>query len=192
MSVSAISSHRPPSTRTPRAPRVRRRHVEPTTPSVLTVSFDVTLGDNDSGQPAARLLDLLQELVDRGEGTVTLSADARTRPTSVEPAVAFPVRDGVTIDRDAIRILAASRMVLRGGRPVSLTRLEFDLLSFLAGHPRRVFTRLQLLNNVWGTTTRWPAPSTYTYVGCGPRWGRTFRSSPPSTGLATASPTRLG
>ena len=150
MSVSAISSHRPPSTRTPRAPRVRRRHVEPTTPSVLTVSFDVTLGDNDSGQPAARLLDLLQELVDRGEGTVTLSADARTRPTSVEPAVAFPVRDGVTIDRDAIRILAASRMVLRGGRPVSLTRLEFDLLSFLAGHPRRVFTRLQLLNNVWG------------------------------------------
>ncbi|BCB75467.1 hypothetical protein Pflav_018770 [Phytohabitans flavus] len=37
-----------------------------------------------------------------------------------------------------------------GGQSVDLTRLEFDLLVFLAENPRRVFTRLQLLGAVWG------------------------------------------
>jgi DNA-binding response OmpR family regulator len=36
------------------------------------------------------------------------------------------------------------------GTPVRLTRLEYDLLLFLARHPRQVFTRAQLLRNVWG------------------------------------------
>ena len=35
-------------------------------------------------------------------------------------------------------------------RPLPLTRLEFDLLLFLADNPRRVFTRAQLLTAVWG------------------------------------------
>jgi DNA-binding response OmpR family regulator len=33
---------------------------------------------------------------------------------------------------------------------VLLTRREYDLLLFLAGHPGRVFTRPQLLKWVWG------------------------------------------
>ncbi|PWR09874.1 transcriptional regulator, partial [Micromonospora sicca] len=49
-----------------------------------------------------------------------------------------------------LHILAASRSVLRDGEPLPLTRLEFDLLLHLVAHPRRVFTRLQLLNAVWG------------------------------------------
>jgi DNA-binding response OmpR family regulator len=36
------------------------------------------------------------------------------------------------------------------GKPVTLTAKEFDLLSFLARHPGRVFTRSQLLEQVWG------------------------------------------
>jgi DNA-binding response OmpR family regulator len=40
--------------------------------------------------------------------------------------------------------------VLLGGEPLRLTRLEFDLLLFLAENPRRVFSRLQLLTGVWG------------------------------------------
>ena len=40
--------------------------------------------------------------------------------------------------------------MLRDGEPLPLTRLEFDLLLHLVAHPRRVFTRLQLLNAVWG------------------------------------------
>ncbi|WP_017882860.1 winged helix-turn-helix domain-containing protein [Leucobacter sp. UCD-THU] len=37
------------------------------------------------------------------------------------------------------------------GRPLDLTYKEFELLHFLAGHPGRVFTREQLLSEVWGT-----------------------------------------
>ncbi|AVT38172.1 winged helix-turn-helix domain-containing protein [Plantactinospora sp. BB1] len=53
-------------------------------------------------------------------------------------------------DADSLRVLTGPRVVLQGGRPVPFTRLEFDLLVFLARNPRRVFTRLQLLGNVWG------------------------------------------
>ena len=37
-----------------------------------------------------------------------------------------------------------------GGRPLDLTFKEFELLKFLAQHPGRVFTREQLLQEVWG------------------------------------------
>ena len=36
------------------------------------------------------------------------------------------------------------------GKPVELTPREFDLLHFFARHPGRVFSRLDLLNQVWG------------------------------------------
>jgi DNA-binding response OmpR family regulator len=36
------------------------------------------------------------------------------------------------------------------GRPLDLTYKEFELLRFLAQHPGRVFTRDQLLREVWG------------------------------------------
>jgi len=37
-----------------------------------------------------------------------------------------------------------------GGRPLDLTFKEFELLKYLAQHPGRVFTRDQLLQEVWG------------------------------------------
>jgi DNA-binding response OmpR family regulator len=46
----------------------------------------------------------------------------------------------------------ASREVRVGGRPVGLTAREFDLLLHFARNPGRAFTRLQLLDAVWGTT----------------------------------------
>ncbi|MEY5057544.1 MAG: hypothetical protein RI987_348, partial [Actinomycetota bacterium] len=36
------------------------------------------------------------------------------------------------------------------GKPLDLTYKEFELLRFLAQHPGRVFTREQLLSEVWG------------------------------------------
>ncbi len=42
------------------------------------------------------------------------------------------------------------RNVRLDGRPVELTAREFDLLYFFACHPGRVFSRAQLLDNVWG------------------------------------------
>jgi DNA-binding response OmpR family regulator len=43
------------------------------------------------------------------------------------------------------------RLVSVGGRRVDLTATEFDLLHFMARSPRRVFSRAQLLDNVWGS-----------------------------------------
>jgi DNA-binding response OmpR family regulator len=45
---------------------------------------------------------------------------------------------------------AAAREVTKAGRAVQLTAKEFDLLRFLAAHPRRVFSRDQLMSRVWG------------------------------------------
>jgi DNA-binding response OmpR family regulator len=45
---------------------------------------------------------------------------------------------------------AAAREVTKGGRQLRLTAKEFDLLWFLASHPRRVFSRDQLMESVWG------------------------------------------
>jgi two-component system response regulator MprA len=43
-----------------------------------------------------------------------------------------------------------TREVSRGDRPISLTRTEFSLLELLLAHPRRVLTRTQILEEVWG------------------------------------------
>jgi DNA-binding response OmpR family regulator len=45
---------------------------------------------------------------------------------------------------------AAAREVRRGDAEVRLTAKEFDLLWFLARHPRHVFSRDQLMDRVWG------------------------------------------
>jgi two-component system response regulator ResD len=43
-----------------------------------------------------------------------------------------------------------TRDVRKAGRLVPLTAREFDLLWFLASHPRRVFSREHLMTRVWG------------------------------------------
>jgi DNA-binding response OmpR family regulator len=43
-----------------------------------------------------------------------------------------------------------SRTVARGGQPVKLTHLEFELLSFFCRHAHRVFSREELVREVWG------------------------------------------
>ena len=53
-------------------------------------------------------------------------------------------------DPALIRIEAYARAVYIGATPLELTRREYDLVLFLAEHPRRVFTRPQLLQQVWG------------------------------------------
>ncbi len=55
-----------------------------------------------------------------------------------------------------------SRAVSVDGRAVELTAREFDLLAFLIRHPRRVFTRSQLLAHVWDATPEWCSEATVT------------------------------
>jgi DNA-binding response OmpR family regulator len=51
--------------------------------------------------------------------------------------------DGLTLD-------SGTREVIRNGKAVRLTAKEFDLLWFMASHPRRVFSRDDLMRRVWG------------------------------------------
>jgi len=51
---------------------------------------------------------------------------------------------------EGLSIEASTREVLKGGTPVRLTAKEFDLLWFLARHPRQVFSRDHLMDRVWG------------------------------------------
>ena len=49
-----------------------------------------------------------------------------------------------------LHIDADKREITLRGMPVELTAREFDLLMYFARHPGRVFTRAQLLDQVWG------------------------------------------
>jgi DNA-binding response OmpR family regulator len=60
--------------------------------------------------------------------------------------------DGIVqrVDVADLAIDASAREVTKGGRVLQLTAREFDLLWFLASHPRQVFSRDQLMDRVWG------------------------------------------
>ncbi len=55
-----------------------------------------------------------------------------------------------TIRASGLVIDEVSYSAKANGRPLDLTYKEFELLRFLAGHQSRVFTREQLLSEVWG------------------------------------------
>jgi DNA-binding response OmpR family regulator len=48
------------------------------------------------------------------------------------------------------RIDLQARRVHRGDEEIHLTRIEFDLLAFLAGRPRAAVSRAALLEHIWG------------------------------------------
>lgn len=55
-----------------------------------------------------------------------------------------------SIQQGGLSIDTGKRSVKVQGREVELTAKEFDLLLFFARHPGRVFSRVQLLDQVWG------------------------------------------
>ncbi len=57
---------------------------------------------------------------------------------------------GSKIHASGVVIDEASYSAKVQGRPLDLTFKEFELLKFFATHPSRVFTREQLLSEVWG------------------------------------------
>jgi DNA-binding response OmpR family regulator len=61
----------------------------------------------------------------------------------------------LTIDGDAREVF------LRGAR-VELTPKEFELLSFLSTRPRRAFSRQELLESVWQSSSEWQQAATVT------------------------------
>lgn len=140
----------------------------------------------DLGLPDGNGLDLLRELVGGGTPVVVLTARgdevdrvvglelgadeyivkpffpkelaARVRRAAARRTTARPgriERGGLVIDRD-------SREVLLQGTPVAVTDREFDLLVHLAASPRRVFSRDDLLRDVWRSSAEWQSAKTVT------------------------------
>jgi DNA-binding response OmpR family regulator len=88
------------------------------------------------------------ELVARVESVLR-----RSRPTHANPE---QLRFG------PLHIDPCTREVHVAGRSVDLTAKEFDLLAFLAASPRQVFSRGQLLDHVWSSSSDWQDEATVT------------------------------
>jgi two-component system phosphate regulon response regulator PhoB len=81
----------------------------------------------------------------------------RTRPA---PGGRSLRRVGLTFGE--LRIDLTTREVERAGELIELTAMEFNLLAFLASSPRQVFSRQQLLQNVWSSSSEWQDEATVT------------------------------
>ncbi len=92
-----------------------------------------------------------QELVSRVRAVLRRTKAVSGADPTTEPALDF----------GHLRIDPGTRLVWANGDEKSLTAKEFDLLWWLARHPRQVFTRDQLLDHVWGLT-EYIDPSTVT------------------------------
>jgi two-component system OmpR family response regulator len=147
-------------------------------PSVVTITVHITLNGEELPPEASRLLSDLEalaasqatqhihrnaplprtpsspatagrnlRLVERADGPAAAEAPA-TPANGVDAKVRRVGR--APPDAPSLYLCTGSRLVLQDGAPVPLTRREYDLFLFLCEHPRRVFSRAQLLRQVWG------------------------------------------
>ena len=79
-----------------------------------------------------------------------LELQARVRALLRRAALAETGGDERPIEIPPLRVDPARRAVCRDGSTLELTATEFDLLLFLARRPGVVFSRQQLLSEVWG------------------------------------------
>ncbi|MFI6522256.1 response regulator [Spirillospora sp. NPDC050679] len=64
-------------------------------------------------------------------------------------AVPAPAGDAGTLRDGDLVVDVSAHEAFQGGERLTLTSREFDLLAFLLRHPRRAFTRDELLDRVW-------------------------------------------
>lgn len=111
---------------------------------------------------------------DRIRGLDTGADDYLTKPFSVPEliarirAVLRRIRPGLAEDRLTHGDIVVDRVahrVKRAGREIHLGPTEFRLLDYLMQHPRRVFSREQLLDAVWGSDVYVEARTVDVHVG---------------------------
>lgn len=97
---------------------------------------------------------------DRIRGLDTGADDYVTKPFSPKELIARikailrrirPALSGETLTFEDIELDASSHKVSRGGKSIHLGPTEFKILRHLMENPGRVFSREQLLDNIWGT-----------------------------------------
>ena len=89
----------------------------------------------------------MRELIARVGANIRRTA--MTAPAAASAAAsAMPVAGELSINTD-------SHQVFRCGKAIDLTQREYELLTFLASHPNKVYSRIDLMEQVWN----------YGYVG---------------------------
>ena len=76
------------------------------------------------------------------------------RTTMTPPAAASAAASAMPVSGD-LSINTDSHQVFRAGKAIDLTQREYELLTFLASHPNKVYSRIDLMEQVWN----------YGYVG---------------------------
>ena len=89
----------------------------------------------------------MRELLARVSANIRRTAMAAAAAASASTS-AMPVVGDLSINTD-------SHQVFRAGKAISLTQREYALLTFLASHPNKVYSRVDLMEQVWN----------YGYVG---------------------------
>ncbi|OLR89423.1 winged helix-turn-helix domain-containing protein [Actinokineospora bangkokensis] len=112
-------------------------------PARLTVTVHLTAEAARVPLLAAQFAHALQQLGHHDDVHADVTVDSA-------PALGVVVPLPRRADRP-LRVLRGARRVSWRGAEVELTRLEFDLLLFLAEHPDRVHRRHTLMREVWGT-----------------------------------------
>lgn len=91
-----------------------------------------------------------RELVARVHVLLRRPRTGRPAPTTLATGSGEDPGDPPPRTFGALVIDVPAREVLVDGTAVALTRTEFDILAALSGHPKRVFTRSALIDEVWG------------------------------------------
>ena len=90
----------------------------------------------------------MRELIARVGANIRRTAMAPAAASATAADSAMPVAGDLSINTD-------SHQVFRAGKAIDLTQREYELLTFLASHPNKVYSRVDLMEQVWN----------YGYVG---------------------------
>jgi two-component system, OmpR family, response regulator MprA len=64
-----------------------------------------------------------------------------------------------------VELIPSRREVIREGKPIELTRTEFNLLELFLRNPRQVLTRSVIFERVWGYDFGFASNSLDVYIG---------------------------